>query len=272
MARAAACSRNVENCACARAGRAFVEVIERHGVGVADEWRRWPRKCGRVASDVRQAQLVQPAAERGILGAGVVLLGAQHDERIGGIIRGAAVAITGVAADALCRTDELPIDVEPHGAAQCPHGGDVTPCPIVHALAAADGGSGGAHRDAEDEPAASQRNSEVAVVACAEDVAIEDDVAVNPAVVFIAARHAIVFSGQGAHPKLDGEVGGADVRRALRRVDGNQHAIEPWRAHAGAVETQRIAGCLCMEVRFLFKERQCDPRSTQQSKASDDER
>jgi hypothetical protein len=90
------------------------------------------------------------------LRAGVVFLCAKHNVRVGGIIRRAAIAVAGIATRPLCRANQLTIDIKPHGPTQGAHRGDVVPCAVVHAAAAADSGSVGAHRDAKNEPPISQ--------------------------------------------------------------------------------------------------------------------
>src|SRR3989304_3236948 len=97
---------------------ALVEMIESQGVRVAEEYGRGPGEGGGVAQDVREPDLVDPAAERRVGdGIDVVLLGADHQESVVVMGRGAAVAVGDVAVGAVAGGVEGSVDVDGEPAA-----------------------------------------------------------------------------------------------------------------------------------------------------------
>ena len=120
-------------------------MIERSSLAVADEWRQWSGKGGRIADDIGEAQLIKPAAEGRIdiritcFQSGIMLFGAEHQERIGGVVGGTPVKIANVASRALRRADRLAIDKYLHKAIQPSHGRHMMPLAVIDALSTAHG-------------------------------------------------------------------------------------------------------------------------------------
>ena len=227
-----------------RAAAAFVEVVERHRRAIAHERIGRPRERRRVPHDVRDAHLVQPAAIGRVRGARVVLLGPQHDVRIGVRIgrdaSGAVGSIAGGAGGGRCV--EHAVDVDGHRTGVRAAGDrDVMPRPVGDAGGPDDGLGRRAHGNPECDALVAERNAEIAVVASAEDVAIDDDVAVDPCIGVAGGDGAGVLPGRRLEPELDREIA-ADVHRAARATVGERdlHPVDV--PGAGPEEAQRVSG------------------------------
>jgi hypothetical protein len=122
-----------------------------------------------------------------------VFLSAKHQIRIYRIRGVPVIAIAGIAGRALCRAGWLAIDEQLHKPIQPADGGNVMPPPIANRLRAAQGRARRTDGEAKGNYiSAAHRNAEVAVVATPKDVAIDDGVRRDPAVVGAARSNAVV--------------------------------------------------------------------------------
>ena len=173
-----------------------------------------------------------------------MLLGAEDEERIAvGIGGGPPVRVAQVAGTDVRRAHhvEHPVDVDSLSPARpFPDEGHVVPATVQHMHAPLEGVLGGIGRrvlgpEAQHAAVAGGAvavNRHAPVRARAEDVAIDDDVAVDPVDVgfFRVAARTVPVAGRDVpgerplHPELDGEVSRAHVRRG-RWVDGNLDTI-----------------------------------------------
>ena len=100
------------------------------------------------------------------------------------------------------------------------------PLPIPQVARAADGAAAAAHRRAKGDPTAVKRDAVIAVIAIAVNIAVEEDVAVDPGILrgafltcggWVAARN-------GFQPEFDGEIA-ADIHRAVWVVERDFNAV-----------------------------------------------
>ena len=129
---------------------------------------------------------------------------------------------------------EHPVDVDAEPPVRpAARDGHVMPHVVGHARRPADRVPEAAGAHAEGNPASGERHPEVAVLAAPVDIAIEEDVAHDPAVVGVAGDIVgRVLAGDGPHPPLQGEVGGPDVSGPGRTVDLDLDAVDVARAVA----------------------------------------
>jgi hypothetical protein len=109
---------------------------------------------------------------------------------------------------------------------------------------AAQGRARRADRDAKSHHISTHGNAEIAIVAAAEDVTVDERVCSDPAVVSAARCRAGVFARRRLQPELNREIGGAEVSRARRCVDRDAHAIQPSRIYAATVQAQGVVRAL----------------------------
>jgi hypothetical protein len=213
-------------------------------LAVGHKRRGGPGEGSGVTRRRRNTQFVDPAAEREIGRAYVVLLSAQHDERIVGLGRRAAISIAGVTGSAMRSRLQGAIHKELQHTIHGATSSDMMPLAVGDALTATNRGSGSANAHAKDDTPIAQRDAQIAIVAAAIYIAVKDDIAIDPAILFVASCHAAILARQRPHPELDREIRGPDIDRARRRINRNKHAITAGRGKAIAVQPQRVPAAL----------------------------
>jgi hypothetical protein len=122
-----------------------------------------------------------------------VFLSAKHQVRIYRICGVPVIAIAGIAGRALCRAGWQAVDEQLHKPIQSADGGNVMPLPIANRLSAAQSRAGRTDGKTKGNYiSAAHRDAEVAEVAAPKDVAIDDGVRRDPAVVGAARSNTVV--------------------------------------------------------------------------------
>jgi hypothetical protein len=118
----------------------------------------------------------------------------KHNKRIGGVAGRPPVPIAGIARLTLRRTGWLAVDKELHCTIRSAQRDNVMPLVIVDAHIAAQRCATVSNRDAKNNQSVAERDAKVAKITLVVDVAVDDDIAVNPTIILIAARRAVVFA------------------------------------------------------------------------------
>jgi glucose/arabinose dehydrogenase len=219
--------------------KTLVKMVEAHGRRVRREGLGGARERRRVALDVGDADLVEPPGKRWVRPAHVVLFGADDQVGIVGVVGRSSIPVADIPGGPVGGAVDLSVHEDAQQARSPARERHVVPGGVGDRGGAAGGGATEEVVHAESDAPVGQRDAPVAVVAAAVYVAVQDDVAVDPAVAAARARVGAVLRSDRLDPELDGEVARAHVDGARGGVEPDDDAVEGGSGRTVAVEAQR---------------------------------